>query len=187
MIQKNPLVLLVTIMFFTLVAKVELMREAFALVVAAVAIVPVTRCDVVVIVADAIAPESRHSAIGFLKRMIHTRAFETVLELLRIASFATAVTTIPAAATVVVIIVAVLVTRVLIRAATAFATLCTFVGCGILAAALVTVPVLATVSGAGAAVATVPITSRIVIRIITESIVVVWANTSRAHVPGVKT
>lgn len=105
MIQKNLLVL-TTIMFFALFAKVELTRGAF-FVNAAVAVVPVTRSDVVVIVADAIAPESRNRAIGFHITSIHTRALETVLELLRSASFATTVTAVPAAAAVVVIIIAV--------------------------------------------------------------------------------
>jgi len=158
--------------FFTLFAKFELIFVGVFTMVAAVAIVPVTRFDVVVIVADAIALEFLNGARRCLVSRIQTCALETVLVLLHIASFATTVTAVPAAATVVVIIIAVFVARVLIRAARPFALLCSSVGCGILADALFTVPELATVSVV-AAVAIVPAACRVVIRIITEAIFLV--------------
>lgn len=93
-------------MLLTLFAKFELIFLA-AVSFAAVAIVPATRHDVVVIVADAIALKFRNRASGCLETRVQTCAFETVLVLLHIASLATTVTAVPAAATVVVIIIAV--------------------------------------------------------------------------------
>jgi len=171
----------------TLFAKFELIFVGVFTMVAAVAIVPVARLDVVVIVADAIALEFRDRASGCLPSRVQTCAFETVLVLLHIASFATTVTAVPTAATVVVIIVAVFVTRVCSRAARPFAFFCSSVGCGILAGALVTVPELATVSVVVAAVPIVPVACLVVIRIITESIFFVCSDTSRARVQGVQT
>lgn len=66
-------------MFLTLFAKFELIFVRRVSFVAAVATVPVTRLDVVVIVADVIALEFRNRASGCLETRVQTCAFETVL------------------------------------------------------------------------------------------------------------
>lgn len=79
---------------------------------AAVSAVPVTGFYVVIVVANTIALELGNGTVRFLERRIQTLAFETVLHLLRVASFGTTVAAVPAAAAAVVIIIAETVTFV---------------------------------------------------------------------------
>merc|ERR1712187_999111 len=88
---------------------------------ATVTAIPAAFIDVVIIVADAITLEGRHTTIRCLEVRVQTCAFETGLVLLQIAIVTTAVAAVPATSTAVVVVVAVFIALVCWRTALAFA------------------------------------------------------------------
>jgi len=152
--------------------------------VAAVATIKITICNVIFVVADTITLEFFDWAFWCHEVRIQTCALETVFVLVHVAILATTVTAVPATAAVVIIVIAELVTLVIVRTAFAGAFVF-FVHRRIEAQTICTITELANVVGI-AAVAFVPRAFEVIVRIVTESVAKVLCDTSTALVFRIK-